>query len=101
MKDQLFKNQVSIKINMIQVHEWKNSGIGAGSPEVAPNVGALKMRGHQARNKPASPFVEVSQHDAGSLQLIARQNFGRDQLPPLCAPLQQSGSEVNVEDMKY
>jgi hypothetical protein len=101
MKDQLFKNQVSIKVNVIQVHEWKNSRIGARSPEVPPDVGAFKMRGHEARNKAASPLVEVSEHDAGSLQLIVRQNIGRDQLPALCATLKQRGTEVNVEDMKH
>jgi hypothetical protein len=101
VKKQLFKNQVSIKVDVIQVHEWKDSRIGAGSLEVTPNVRALKVCGHQARNQPSSPLVEISQHDAGSLQLIARQNIGRDQLSALRATLQQRGTQVNVEDVKH
>src|SRR5688572_23711576 len=83
VQDQLLQNQVPIEVNVIKVHEWEDSRIGTRPAQVSPKIGTLKMRGQKPRNQPASPFIEVSEHDPGALQLSVRQNVGRDQLPSL------------------
>src|ERR1700730_18784272 len=93
---QLFELQSRVVVNVIEVQEREQPGVGAGSAKVHPYVGALQMRTEQARCQSASPFVEVSQDDSRRSQAAVDQQPGSDQLAALLTAFERRGPEVHV-----
>lgn len=89
-----------IEINVIEMQEGQNAGIGAGAAEMGADVGALKMRFEESRYKALGPLVEIAEDDACSRELTVGKDSEVDELSSLMAAFEERGAQVDVEDMQ-
>ena len=89
-----------VKVDVIQVEEWKHPRISSGTRKVGSDVGACEVRRQQSCRQPASPLVEVAQHDTSARQILVIQYRRVYQLARLMTALQKSRAEVNVENVQ-
>jgi hypothetical protein len=53
--------QSPIKIDVIEVHQWKNTRISPGPSEERTDGNAIEMIFHQTRSQSRNPFIEIPQ----------------------------------------
>jgi hypothetical protein len=100
VKRQRFQVKSCIEINVIEMQEGQNAGIGAGAAEMGADVSALKVRFEEARCKAPGPLVEIAEDDACYRELTVGKDSEVDELSSLKAAFEERGAQVNVEDMQ-
>jgi hypothetical protein len=63
-------------------------------------VGTFEMASEQPRRQAAGPLVEVTQHNARSLQIVPLQDLSADQHLSLSSAFKTTGSQMHIEDVK-
>lgn len=81
-----------VKIEMVKMQEGEHARVAPPFSGLELEVDAVVVCGHQAGSKPSCPFVEVTHHDAGPLQINAPKNAVAEQNTCLRSSLQESGA---------
>src|SRR4051812_5975936 len=95
-----FQRQRPVVVEVVEMEQRQNAGIGAGIARVCPRLDGLKLGAHQARSKTARPLVKVAKHDAGAGVLGAFQYSICEQLARLLTTLYEAGAEMHIEDVQ-
>src|SRR5215468_2035282 len=86
MQLSVFQFECLIEVDMIKMHEGQQSGIGARTLQVQSNIAALKMLVQQPCDQPASPFVEIPEHNSRPRQSDVAEDRFADQFARLTLP---------------
>lgn len=97
---QVFKRQLGIEIDVVEMKDRQHSGIGSGSLEVAPNVGVFQMELQRTCDCASHPFIKIAQDNSWPLQFAMADNLLLEQTSRLLTMFEECRSEVHVEHMK-
>src|SRR5262245_43371942 len=99
---QLGVNQLQrfVVVDVIQMQEGKDPGIGGGASQSRANVGAAEMFIEQARGQSARPFVEVAHQHTRAYVVAVLEHVVVEQFARLAAALGEGSSQVDVVDME-
>src|SRR5215475_7604650 len=92
----VFQFDCFIEVDMVEMHEGQQAGISAGALQVQSNIAALKMLVQQPRDEPASPFVEIAEHDPHPRQSGVAEDGFADQFARLALALDKRSAEMHV-----
>src|SRR6476619_8596473 len=95
------QQQGLVIVDVIDVQKRENPWIGAIALEQDPQVGILELGGHYVRYLSARPLVEIAEHDPRPAKIGRAHQTGGDQLARLLSPLEEIGSQVNIEDVQH
>ena len=76
---QLLQPQGGIVVNVIQVEERQQTGVGSRPAEVGADVGAFQVRTEKPGGEAGGPFIEVAQDEAGCFEAGVQEQIGVDQ----------------------
>ncbi len=96
---QVAQLEVAIVINMVEMQERHQSGVGGPAFQVHDDVGAFHVLTEQPARQAAGPFVEVAGDDTIRPKLIGSQDVRRKKLPCLLRTFGERGSQVKRKEM--
>src|SRR5690349_4493133 len=91
--------EVAIVINMVEVQERQDAGVGGSAFQVHDDIGALHVLAEELAGQAASPFVEIADDNAMRRKLSASQDVRRKKLPCLFAAFRERGSQVKRKEV--
>src|SRR6476646_10052548 len=89
---------VTLVIDVVEVKDGEDAGIGPPPLEMFVDVDALKERVERARRQAPHPLVEVSKNDLGALYAFVVDEAGKTGC--LIATLEHRGAEMHVIDVQ-
>src|SRR5438309_7432005 len=92
--------QVVVVVDVVQVQQRQDAGIGAAASGEAFQVGAAKFAAQQAGGEAERPLVEIAGDDARPAQAGAARDLIAHQARALGAALAQPGAQVDVEQVQ-
>jgi hypothetical protein len=100
MQAEMFKQKAIVEIKMIQVKKREDAWIGAGITEKGLRLDGFESLAHEAGRQSPRPLIEIANHDSWTSEIGLIQNVGAQQSPDLMTPLDESGSQVNIEEVE-
>src|SRR5688572_19341206 len=100
MPRQPLQPQLPIEVDVIQSEDREASRERAGLLQVIRDIRLVEVLGQPRGHRPAEPFIEVSEDDAGPVELLVDDDALVDEFPRLLELLEESGAEVDVEDVQ-
>jgi len=100
MEPGLAEPQVFVIVDMVEMDDGQDPGVGPAPSQVEPQIGALKVAGQQSRGQPARPFVEIAKQNTGTAMSAVAEDLLIQQPTRLAPPLEVGGSEVNIVEVE-
>src|SRR4051812_11263829 len=89
--------KVTIEVEVVEAEEWEDSRVAALH---GFGIDAVKLSVHQHRRYAAGPLVEIADHDARPRKFLVRRQDCAHQRAGLMWALEETCSEMDVEDVK-
>src|SRR6476660_7519734 len=87
---EILELQSLIKVDVIEMKDRQNAGVGSRSLQVIANIGMLQMRLQRSRNNASHPFIEIAQDNACALDFTMVDDLFFKQAARLLPMLKQS-----------
>src|SRR5688572_16801448 len=100
MSRQPLQLQLPVEVDVIQPEDREPSRERRRLLQVMRDIRLVEVFGQPRGHRPAEPFVEVSMNDAGPVELLVDDDALVDELARLLELLEESGAEVDVEDVQ-
>src|SRR4030095_2504037 len=95
-----FQFQRFVEVDVVEMYDGQKAGISARTLQMQSNISTPEMLAKQSRDQPASPFVEITEHNPWPRNLAVAEDGFTDQFARLASPLDERGSEMHVVDMQ-
>ena len=92
--------QPPVKVNVIQMQQGQNSGVGLAAANVSAKITALEMKLQQTRGKAVRPFIKIPENNLQTLDVSARHHLLIEKTTSLLPALEIGRPQMKVENVQ-